>query len=136
MTLRQIHGAAGLIGLAVFLATGQYIRAVFPEIYAGDETIRYTMNATHVYLMFAALLNGALSLDLGSERDGWRGRFVRAGSGLVVASVVLLILGFHLEATQGGPMRPITGFGVLLAFVGVLLRVVAVRPVVDPDQVR
>jgi hypothetical protein len=136
MTLTRAHRLAGTLGLALFLITGQYIHAVFPEIYSGDETIRYTMNATHVYLMFSALLNCALGLGVSMPRAGWRRRFGRAGSLLVLGSLGLLALGFPLEAMAGGPMRPITGLGVFLAFAGVLLRVAAATGMTPAEGLR
>jgi hypothetical protein len=40
--MRRLDLIVGLIGVAVFLGTGVYMRAHFPALYAGNEAVRYT----------------------------------------------------------------------------------------------
>ena len=119
MTLRKTHFWFGLIGVAVFLATGIYMRVGFPDLYAANEIVRYHYRANHIYILLAGLLNLSLGcyLRLGA---GWRKQLAVLGSALLLLAPVVLVAAFILEAPKGAPDRPLTLIGIFMAFIGVL----------------
>ena len=122
MTLRRTHFWVGLIGVAVFLATGVYMRVGFPDLYGANEVVRYHYRANHIYILLASLLNLALGcyLRLGI---GWRKQTAMAGSTLLLLSPVVLVAAFILEAPKGTPDRLLTLIGVFMLFIGVICQV-------------
>ena len=119
MTLKKAHFWIGCLGIAVFLATGVYMRAGFPELYGGNEVVRYHYRANHIYILLGSLINLALGcyLRLGI---GWRKRAAIVGSTLLLSSPLLLVAAFVLEAPKGTPDRLLTLVGIFMVFIGAL----------------
>src|SRR5262249_56697175 len=63
-TMRRLHLVVGLVGLLAFLASGQYMDLGYDHLRRLDDTRRMLFRSTHIYLLFAALLNLALGLYL------------------------------------------------------------------------
>src|SRR5437868_3993345 len=100
--MRRLHLVVGLVGLAAFLASGQYMDRVYDHLRGLDDTRRMLFRSTHIYLLFAALLNLALGLYLVAEAPAWRRWLQRLGSALVAAAPVLLAAGFLIEPWLDG----------------------------------
>ena len=122
MTLRRLHFWVGLIGVAVFLATGIYMRAGFPELYGANEVVRYHYRANHIYILLASLLNLALGCYL-SLGVGWRKQAAMVGSTFLWLSPAVLVAAFVLEAPKGTPDRLLTLVGIFMVFIGALCHV-------------
>ena len=105
MPLRKLHFAVGLAGIVAFLVTGAYMNAGFPDLYAGNEILRYLYRSNHVYILLASLINVAL------------------GSLLVIAAPVVLCFAFFLEAPVATPERVWTLAGVAALAAGIALHV-------------
>jgi hypothetical protein len=118
--MRKLHLIVGLAGVAVFLGTGVYMRAHFPAAYAGNEALRYTYRANHVYLLFASLVNVALGVYLTRAAIGWRASLATAGSVLALLSPGLLCYAFFAEAPRASPERIVTLLGVVAVALGVV----------------
>ena len=117
--MRKLHLIVGLVGVAVFLGTGLYMRAHFPTLYGGNEALRYMYRANHVYLLLASLVNIALGAYLASADSGWRASLGKAGSLLAMLSPVLLCYAFFAEAPRGSPERIVTTLGIVSITLGV-----------------
>ena len=122
MTLKKAHFRVGLIGVAVFLATGVYMRVGFPDLYGANEVVRYHYRANHIYILLASLLNLALGCHLRLGL-GWRKQAAVVGSALLLLSPVVLAAAFILEAPKGTPDRLLTLIGIFMAFIGALCHV-------------
>jgi uncharacterized membrane protein HdeD (DUF308 family) len=118
--MRRLHLLIGSVGLLVFLGTGLYMRARFPELYGSDESLRYMYRASHVYLLFASLVNMVLGVYLIVPEPGWKTTIGRIGSMLALASPVVLGYAFFAETPLASPQRVFTVLGVFLAFLGVI----------------
>lgn len=125
MNLKRIHQGMGLVTVAVFLATGLYMRWRFPGLYEGNEVIRYLFRANHIYLLLAGLLNVALGLYLSLHPARWRGRLQRAGSVLLLMAPVLLLAAFFAEPPVPAPERPLTAAGIFATGIGMLCHLIA-----------
>ncbi len=118
--MRRLHLIVGLAGVVVFLATGVYMRRNFPDLFAGDETLRYLYRANHVYLALASIANLVLGVYLAIRRPGWRAIASKIGSMLILLSPLLLGYAFVVETRMVSPERPFTIFGSLILLIGAL----------------
>jgi len=121
MTLRKVHFAVGLFGLLAFLATGAYMNAGFPDLYAGNEVLRYLYRSNHVYILLASLVNVALGVHLAPAPPGWRATASLVGSVLALAAPVVLCFAFFIEAPVAQPERVWTLAGVAALAAGIAL---------------
>ena len=121
MTLRKVHFAVGLLGIVAFLATGAYMNAGFPDLYAGNEVLRYLYRSNHVYILLASLVNVALGVHLAPAAPGWRATALLAGSVLALAAPVVLCFAFFVEAPVAQPERVWTLAGVAALAAGIAL---------------
>jgi hypothetical protein len=107
-------------GVVAFLLTGQYMDLAHDHLRGMDDARRLLFRSTHIYLLFAALLNLALGLHL-TTAAGWRRWPQAAGSALILAAPVLALAGFCTEPWQSGLDRPYTRVVVYATFGGVIL---------------
>jgi hypothetical protein len=121
MPLRKLHFAVGLAGVVAFLVTGAYMNAGFPELYAGNEVMRYLYRSNHVYVLLASLVNVALGVHIVPAAPGWRATVSLVGSFLALASPVVLCFAFFFEAPLATPERVWTLAGVVALTAGIAL---------------
>ena len=114
--MRNAHLIVGWLGVLVFLGTGVVMRVSFPDVYADEEALRYIYRANHVYVLAASLVNLVLGMYLVTYEPPWKLWLARIGSALVIASPVILVAAFFLEAPNVTPMRVMTLTGI--AFLG------------------
>jgi hypothetical protein len=120
--MRRLHLVAGLVALAVFLASGVYMKM---HVYRLDTATRLLLRSTHIYLLFAALLNLALGVREQPVQRGWREWLRQAGSVLVLMAPVLFMLAFIREPWLTDIQRPFTLPGVIMSLAGVICHLVS-----------
>jgi hypothetical protein len=115
--LRTAHLGVGLLFLAVFVATGQYMDLGYDHLRGMADGPRLLYRSAHIYLLFAALLN----LLLGSYLQAHAGRRARAlqftGSAMLLVAPMLLTLSFFMESQDTSFVRPmmrIAAYGTLV----------------------
>jgi hypothetical protein len=119
--MRALHLFTGVASLAAFLASGLYMRWLHASGAALDETVRMLLRSTHIYLLFAALLNLTLGLYLPPPPAAWRRRVRLAGSLLILAAPPLIGVGFMTEPWLTGLERPYSRWGIYASLAGVVL---------------
>jgi hypothetical protein len=125
--VRWSHLAVGVVGVVGFLGTGQYMDLAHDHLRGMDDARRLLFRSTHLYLLFASLVNLALGLDL-RPASGWR-RWVRtAGSVLVLAAPFLAAAGFFVEPWLTGLDRPYTRPAAYGCLAGMLLHLICFTP--------
>lgn len=124
MTWKRVHGITGSLTIAVFLATGLYLRSAFPELYGDREAVRFLFRANHVYILFSGLLNIMAALIPPASR---KPVLQSLGSLALVLSAPVFIAAFVLEPSQASPMRPVTVTAAFLALIGAGLFVLTRR---------
>lgn len=106
----------------------------FPDLYAGDETVRYLFRSRHVYILFSSLINILLGLYLYRSRSPLGARLQFVGSLLLLAAPMLHIAAFLMEPLS--QVRLLTTVAAFLSFVGTLAHVLgghqSKREVLDP----
>jgi len=127
--MRWLHLAIGLVALVAFLASGQYMDQAHDHLRGYDDATRLLFRSTHIYLLFAALLNLVLGLYLVAEAPGWRRWMQRAGSVLLLAAPGFFAAAFLTEPWLTGLDRPYSRPGAVGSLAGVLLQLLSrVRP--------
>ena len=132
--LREIHLTVGIATLLVFLGTGGYLRMNFPDLYAGDKTVRYLFRSRHLYILFSSLINILLGLYLNQNQSPLGARLQFGGSLLLLAAPPLHIAAFLMEPLS--QVRLLTTVATFLSFLGTLAHVLggyqSKREVLDP----
>jgi hypothetical protein len=120
MTMRRLHLVVGLAALAAFLASGFYMLLGRDHLRGLDDTTRLLFRSSHIYLLFAALLNLVLGLYGEPAPGGWRAWLRWVGSVLVLIAPLLLVMAFLREPWLTGLARPYAKPAIIGSLVGVL----------------
>jgi hypothetical protein len=123
--VNRLHLGVGLAGLAAFLASGQYLHWGHDHLRGLDGATRMLFRSTHIYLLFASLLNVALGLSAADAAAGWRRRLRQAGSALVLAAPPLLAVAFLTEPWLSGLDRPYSSPAVYACLGGVMFHLIS-----------
>ncbi|MEM8983442.1 MAG: hypothetical protein AAGC71_10470 [Pseudomonadota bacterium] len=125
--LARIHWLVGVLGLVAFVVQGQYLAYVVGPLADYPDGPRMLFRSSHIYLMFASVLNLALA-GTHLPAAGWARRLHQIGAAIVIAAPAVFIAGFIVEPTSGTLDRPISRLGLYLVFgVGVVWAVTAAR---------
>jgi hypothetical protein len=119
--MRALHGVVGLAFVAIFLATGVYMRSVFPAAYHDDAGMHMMFRATHIYILLLALLNLIVAAHWRPRQASWRRRTQIIGSLCLLIAPALVTASFFLEPAPQRFNRPLCLLAIALAFVGTLL---------------
>jgi hypothetical protein len=100
-----------------------------------DDTTRMLFRSTHIYLLFASLLNVLLGLYLVGEEAAWRRWLQQGASLLLLAAPPLLGIAFLTEPWLSGLERPWSRPALYVSLAGVLLHLFA-RAGTNPEKSR
>ena len=115
------HLIFGLAAFIVFLITGQFMRADFPDKEELDQGLRMLMRSRHIYILFSALLHFMVGLYLRSSEVRWRRVAQRAGSASLAAGTLMLIWAFVLESYYTNAFTNVSRNGLYITLLGVAL---------------
>lgn len=117
----KAHYLVGTVFLVLFLMSGIYMFLNFPDLYAGREEIRMMYRATHIYILMSALLNLMTGNYLRSHSVKNLIWLRSIASLLILLAPFLLIIAFVIEPPSYLIDRPVSYWGVVILFVGVLV---------------
>ena len=124
--MRNLHLTAGLLGILVFLLSGQVMRLHKPPVRSLEDGQRMMFLSRHIYILGSALVNLTLGLYLKLENRVWRRNLQFAGSLLILLSLVLLTLAFVDEPGAGVAGRSLqSAFGWFTLFFGAVTHFLA-----------
>jgi hypothetical protein len=124
--MRKLHLTAGLLGILVFVLSGQAMRLHKPPVRSLADGQRMMFLSRHIYILGSALVNLTLGLYLRLENRGWRRNLQVAGSLLIILSLALLTLAFVDEPGAGIAGRSLqSAFGWFALFLGGLAHFLA-----------
>ena len=130
--MSRFHSIWALLFVTVFLATGVYMRAVFPDAYRGNETMRMLYRSAHVYILLGAFINAAYAINL-RVPQGTRRWLCFLGSLFIALAPLIFTLAFFFEPAPDRHDRPWSLTGTISAFAGVILATLASHTD-DPSQ--
>lgn len=99
--MRRAHLTIGLVGVAVFLLTGQFMAQHTPPVRALSPDVRMMYISRHIYLLGSAIVNLVLGLYLAQFALGWKRGLQQVGSMLFLVAPVLLTIASFLEPERG-----------------------------------
>ena len=123
-SLGRLHLLVGLLALAAFLLTGQYMDRALDHLRAMEDGPRMIYRSAHIYLLWSGLLNTTIGLYL-QPAAGWRRAVQASGSVLLLAGPPLLLAAFALEPALAGLDRPWARPAIYAALAGVLFHLLA-----------
>lgn len=132
--MRRIHLITGIILFVVFLTTGQFMRANFPDKDIIPQELRLLMRSRHIYILYCGflhiLLGAYLQMRLGAKR--WLQYF---GSIILYISAILLVWAFIAETYTFAHFSEISRFGIYTSLAGVALHLLGGLPGRDPKGI-
>jgi MFS family permease len=124
--MRRVHLILGLLGVVIFLITGQLMKHHNPPVRMLTPDLRMMYVSRHIYRLGTALVNLVLGLYLREYSPGWRRALQRIGSVLIFLSVLSLLMAFISEPSLGLAGRSWRSyFGLIGLFAGVMTHLVA-----------
>jgi Na+-driven multidrug efflux pump len=122
LMLKRAHLAVGMLGLVVFVLQGQYMDLVHNHLADMDDGPRMLFRSSHIYFLFASLLNIVVGAYLKNETQLARPWIQILVSAVILLAPVALLAGFFLEPHMADLMRPYTRPALLVLFAtGVIL---------------
>jgi hypothetical protein len=122
--MRRVHLILGILLFVVFLTTGQFMRANFPDKDLIPQELRLLMRSRHIYILYCGFLHILLGVYLQVRAEQWR-KFVQyAGSSLLIISAVLLVWAFIAETYTYAHFSEISRFGIYTSLYGVGLHLI------------
>ena len=103
MTSRRFHAVLGVVLVAAFLLTGQYMDKVHAHLAGMADGPRLLYRSRHIYLLMSALLNVALAAYLVPSPSRLAWRLQLAGSTIVTAASVAMVVAFFYDAPHASP---------------------------------
>jgi hypothetical protein len=123
--MRRLHLFVGLTALAAFLITGQYMDRVHGHLVGMPDVQRLIYRSSHIYLLFAALLNLTLGTYFVPVRAGWRRLLQLSASVALLLLPALFMAAFYTEALRVDMVRPWSRPALYLGLGAVLAQLVA-----------
>lgn len=118
------HLIFGVVVFVVFVTTGQYMRADFPDKDVISQELRVLMRSRHIYILFSALIHLALGLYLQMRPQAWRRTLQYLGSFILVVSSGVLLWAFIVETYQTERFSDLSRNGIYLSLAGVVLHLI------------
>lgn len=117
--IKKIHLWIGIVGMVLFLASGQYFQHSLSSLQDMSDTPRLLLRTSHVYFFFASIINIIFGMYYSPPRAArW---YSMANQLLVMLSPVLIGYGFVFEAhNNAGIEREVGSIGVIVLFVWLL----------------
>lgn len=124
--LRRLHLIVGLLGVVVFLLTGQLMKHHNPPTPGLPTDVRMMYVSRHIYLLGTALVNLALGLYFQLRPALWMRTLQWIGSILILVSPILLLVAFLHEPPLGLAGRGWHSYvGMIGMFAGVMAHLLA-----------
>ncbi|MBY6213032.1 hypothetical protein KUV95_15880 [Microbulbifer agarilyticus] len=123
MTIKRIHLVSGMVFLAIFAITGQYMLRGLALPDQAMDAQRMMYRASHMYILFAAALNAVVGCYWSARADRLNYVVQVAGSWMLILSQPVLLYAFATEPQVLSPGREFTLLGCVLVLTGVLLSI-------------
>ena len=122
--LRYFHIVFGILLFVVFLITGQYMAADFPDKEAIPQDLRLLMRSRHIYILFSALIHVVLGVYLTMQKAAWRKAFQGTGSVILTLSSLLFIWAFVAETYTHQRFTDISRYSIYASLGGMILHLI------------
>jgi nitric oxide reductase large subunit len=124
--LKKGHLLVGVIGLIIFVLTGQYMHWHFNHLQGMADGPRLMYRTAHIYILWVALLNLVLGLYVQPLENKIRRRIQQAGSLAIMISAVFVSISFFTDSENVTFWRGWARMGIYLALAGSVFNSTAV----------
>ncbi len=121
--LRTIHLFLGLVGLAAFVLSGQYMHHFLGHLKGMPDGPRLMYRSAHIYFLWACLLNLSLGSHLAIASRRRSRQFQVLASALLMLAPFLIGLSFLTESGNPDLFRPLARYGIFSAVAGCMIHV-------------
>lgn len=118
---KHVHLIVGVIGLFLFLLSGQYMHFAHSHLDGMPPAPRLLYRSAHIYLLWSSLLNFLLGCYLEETRSSGALWIQKIGSTLILISPFLLCLAFFYEPSMKELARPFSRTAIYLSALGVVM---------------
>jgi hypothetical protein len=117
--LKKAHLWIGIIGMALFLSSGQYFLIALNGLQDIEDTPRLLLRTSHVYFFFSCFINILFGLYyVQPPKIRW---YTLYNQSLIFFSPIFILYGFVFEAVDNpGIDRYVGSIGVILCFAWLL----------------
>lgn len=116
--MAHAHLIFGVIVFAIFLVTGRFMRADFPDKEIIPQEFRLLMRSRHIYILLSSFIHILLGLYLQIAPETWRRYLQIFGSVLLTLGSVLLIWAFIYETYTTRAFSDVSRFGLYATLAG------------------
>lgn len=127
-----VHLVFGIVLFVIFVVTGQYMRADFPDKDIIPQDLRLLMRSRHIYILFSALIHLALGVYLTIRPQTWRRILQFGGSAVLVLSSAMLVWAFVVETYQTQQFSDLSRNGIFAALWGIGFHIIGGLSVRSP----
>jgi len=125
--MRNWHRVVGIIGIVIFLLTGVYMRLHVPAMPDLDDASRLLLRSRHIYLLLASLVNLTTGVNYRVATGRFRRWIQAAGSVLLLAAPLLLLLAFFIEPQQVLLDRKLAARGIICVAIGAISQLAGIQ---------
>ena len=123
LILKRLHFWFGLVGIIIFLLTGQYMAHIVGDMSQIADGSRMLYRSAHIYLMLVSILNLFVGFYMEPANILRMVKFQYLLSLLLLVSLVLILYGFFFESQNASPDRPLVSLGMFALFGAAVLLV-------------
>lgn len=119
-----LHLIFGIVVFVIFLATGKFMRADFPDKEIIPPEFRMLMRSRHIYILFSSLMHILLGLYFQPQAALWRKYLQLFGSVLLIISSVLFVWAFVYETYTTRGFSEVSRLGLYLTLGGTIAHLI------------
>lgn len=118
--MARAHLIFGILLFVVFLTTGQFMEASFPDKENISQEFRLLMRSRHIYILLSSFGHIFLGLYMQISPPGWRKYLQLSGSAFLTLGSVLLIGAFFYETYATKYFSEMSSAGLYASLAGTL----------------
>lgn len=135
----KAHLIFGIVVFIIFLITGRFMRADFPDKEIISQEFRLLMRSRHIYILLSGFIHILLGLYLEISTESRRKFLQIAGSIFLFAGTILLIYAFFYETYTTKYYSDLSRFGLYTTLSGTILHLFGrfrIKSKNDKDQAK
>ena len=119
------HLIFGIVLFVVFLITGRFVRADFPDKDIIPQELRLLMRSRHIYILFSSLIHILLGLYLEMHKNSLRKAMQLFGSVFLFSASALLVWAFVFETYAAKHFSDISRYGLYASLAGTIFHLLS-----------
>jgi hypothetical protein len=116
--MAKAHLIFGILVFVVFLITGRFMRADFPDKEIISQEFRLLMRSRHIYILLSGFIHILLGLYLQIDEKAWRKYLQIFGSALLTAGTLMLVWAFFYETYTLNHFSDLSRYGLYTTLAG------------------